>query len=503
MEKAVGLISDKKEVRLKALEIKIKRLEILIRKFETKNSTLLWIRSGLFLGVAVLSLVVTISWSFFPGVIIFLAGMFPFGWLVRINHRFDLAIARHSGWLALARTQVARIRLDWTTIPATLNKSIYGYEHPFDKDLDITGSHSLHQLLNTAYTSEGSERLAGWLLQDIPDPRVIYRRQSLVKELSPKSLFRGKLWLVTGINSGDLKEAWNGQRLLEWLHKHPQEKSLSAYTLLLSCLSVLTLVLLGLFFLKLVPALWLASFALYVLLFNLKGRDTGELYYEAYSLRDGLDKLKTVLLFLEKYPYRAGSELASLCQPLLVGEKRPSTQLKRLFWVINGVALYRNGPLWLTLNALVPWRYYFSLLLGKLRGDLLRQLPEWLEVWYELEALCSLANFHYLNPDYNFPVIREAGETLLDATELGHPLINPLTKVSNNFSLHFNRTKLAIITGSNMAGKSSFLRAIGVSLCLVNAGAPVNAEKFETSLFRLYSCILPPYTFTTNPRKRE
>jgi len=109
---------------------------------------------------------------------------------------------------------------------------------------------------------------------------------------------------------------------------------------------------------------------------------------------------------------------------------------------------------------------------------------------FELEALNSMANFAYLNPDYVFPKqASNHGERLeFSGRALGHPLIPANEKVCNDFALN-DEQEIAIITGSNMSGKSTFLRTLGVNLCLAFAGAPVNAGSLETTLFRVFTCI--------------
>ena len=118
------------------------------------------------------------------------------------------------------------------------------------------------------------------------------------------------------------------------------------------------------------------------------------------------------------------------------------------------------------------------------------RLPLWLNTFYELEALISLSTFAYLNPDYEFPEIEVEKKQfpLLEAKGLGHPLIPPDQKILNDFSI--NKTgEIVIVTGSNMSGKSTFLRTVGINLCLAFAGGPVNASCFQVVSFRLFTCI--------------
>jgi len=107
-----------------------------------------------------------------------------------------------------------------------------------------------------------------------------------------------------------------------------------------------------------------------------------------------------------------------------------------------------------------------------------------------LEALNSLANFAYLNPEYSFPEIskNKNGKSVLYSENIGHPLIPFDVKVTNDYSIQ-KKNEVLIITGSNMSGKSTFLKTIGVNLCLAYAGAPANADMFRVSLFRLFTCI--------------
>ncbi|HLJ32445.1 MAG TPA: MutS family DNA mismatch repair protein, partial [Ktedonobacteraceae bacterium] len=110
-----------------------------------------------------------------------------------------------------------------------------------------------------------------------------------------------------------------------------------------------------------------------------------------------------------------------------------------------------------------------------------------------LEALCSLANFAYLNPDYTLPnVVKNDAQSgrhiVFQAQGVGHPLIEEDQKVVNDFAMH-NLGEIVLITGSNMSGKSTFLRTLGINLCLAYAGGPVNAQSFSTSLFRIFTTI--------------
>ncbi len=150
---------------------------------------------------------------------------------------------------------------------------------------------------------------------------------------------------------------------------------------------------------------------------------------------------------------------------------------------------------------LVPWDFYFAHRFNQYKSQVASHLPVWLDVWFELEALNSLANFAYLNPNYVLPQILVAEHAhqcqLFSTTALGHPLIPEDKKVTNDFSIS-RLGEIDLITGSNMSGKSTFLRTVGINLCLAFAGGPVNASSFSTSLFRLFTCIKISDSVTEN-----
>ncbi|MEL6272338.1 MAG: MutS family DNA mismatch repair protein, partial [Chloroflexota bacterium] len=126
--------------------------------------------------------------------------------------------------------------------------------------------------------------------------------------------------------------------------------------------------------------------------------------------------------------------------------------------------------------------------LETLKTDLQQQLPQWLDIWHEVEALSSLATLAYLNPSATVPTVDESVSEVFHAVEIGHPLIEDENRVTNSFTFR-QVGENVIITGSNMSGKSSFLRTLGVNLSLAYAGGRVFAERMDTTIFRLYTSI--------------
>jgi DNA mismatch repair ATPase MutS len=141
-----------------------------------------------------------------------------------------------------------------------------------------------------------------------------------------------------------------------------------------------------------------------------------------------------------------------------------------------------------------PWDVFFALRLTRARHELAERLPAWLERFAEFEALSALATFAYLNPAATYPQVGPADAPgvpdgpILNGVQIGHPLIPGGARVCNDFALE-RVGQIAIITGSNMSGKSSLLRALGVNLALAYAGGPVVAEGLRARACRLFACI--------------
>jgi len=408
-----------------------------------------------------------------------------------LHGRVKGSIGRHEIQREIKMAQLARMRLNWESVPPSPSM-VQSTEHPFEVDLDITGERSLHRLMDTAGSIEGSTRLRDWLLTVEPVAEQILHRQSLVRELAPMSLFREKLILharyASRFKAGkSSRDKWEAIRLLKWLQRHgatsPSMRLLLFFLAFLAAAdaAVFTLVALGI-----IPVYFNAIFPFYMAVVLVKQIEVRKAFTDALSIESTLHELQAQFRHLETWSYARSPNLAKLCAPFLEHELRPSAQLKGISRIISAMSVRSNPVVWLLLNAVAPWDFYFVHRLNRCKAELSSSLPVWLDAWFEIEALNSLANFAYLNPGYVFPLFSKS--MALSVRRTGHPLIPIHERVCNDFSMD-EHSRIALITGSNMAGKSSFLRTLGINLCLAYAGAPVAAENFQTSLFRIFACM--------------
>lgn len=417
-----------------------------------------------------------------------LAGsLLVFGVVVFFHRRMDRRRWEYELFMDWADHQAARLRLDWKNIPAPADLKENAH-HPFALDLDLIGEHSLHRLIDTATSRGGSRRLADWLLSPVLDRERIEGRQHILQEMLALNGWRTGLALKGMQVKAENEGPWDAETLLGWLNQAGAPRSLAPVLAALFLLGLCNVVLYLLFVLRGIPAYFLISLTLYTGLYLLKYRAYQSLFEDSYTISQALDGLRKILLFLETYPYPAGSALGHLTDPFTRPNRQPSGYIRKIVWITSAASLNGNPILALLINAIVPWNLLFAQLLNGVKAELRKNLPPWLDTWYELEACLSLANFAYLNPGAAFPRILDAESPLLAARGLGHPLIPEEDKVRNDFSMD-RLGEVALLTGSNMSGKSTFLRTLGVNLCLAFAGGPVDAAALQTRLFRVFTCI--------------
>ncbi|HYW35866.1 MAG TPA: MutS family DNA mismatch repair protein, partial [Balneolaceae bacterium] len=286
----------------------------------------------------------------------------------------------------------------------------------------------------------------------------------------------------------DTEEDWSMADLQAWLSADQQE-GYAVPLLILGSLSAINIILLILFLIGLMKPFVIISFVIYLLTYNYYADKVSGLFDEATQIEKLLSSFRECLLFLESFSYRNDSRLQSFCAIFRQRGETPSNYLKKIIRISSAASSQGSELVWLLLNSLVPWDLYFAKRLNAYKKDLEPKLQAWLDRFYQLEALNSIANFAWLNPEYTFSLPRDdRASPILKAKDLGHPLIPKEEKVTNDVTIK-KIGDIHLITGSNMAGKSTFLRTVGINLALCMAGAPVNASSFDAILVRLFSSI--------------
>jgi hypothetical protein len=392
-----------KQKRLQTLNRQIERLERRLAGLEQLSARYSYLRLLTFLGGFILNAIAFITVG--PGWLwlTFLGAAVIFLTTVYIHNQIEAVIARSAIWLEATQAQQARMTLDWEQLPP----SQFRPDSALALDLDLTGSRSLHRLVNTAVSPQGSLRLKEWLTAPVHDPAATLERQQRVKELVDRPLFRKRL-ILNGVYATGERESVSPERLLQWLQAQKVDPTLSKWVWGLAALAAVNALLFIANLLGLLPPLWQGTLALYAFLVLNKTLRIGEPFREASHLRDVLEQLLAVFRQLETHSYRRTPHLGRLCQPFHQSAEKPSDHLRRLNRIVNATGLRGNPFLALLLNLLFPYDIFFAYQLQQAREALVGKLPGWLNIWFELEALASLANLAYLNPQYTFPTFTVA-----------------------------------------------------------------------------------------------
>ena len=411
-----------------------------------------------------------------------------FTFVANYHNRLERRMHRWKVWQGVKRAHLGRIRLNWSSLPN--RSSVPPPDHPYAADLDIVGSHSLHRLLDTTVSTNGRARLSSWLLEQPADRPQWEQRQELARELARLPAFRDRL-VVEGTLAGE--HEINGERLQAVLLSPAGWPSLVPLLFIETSLALATA---GLAAARLSGWVdgdyWMLSFGLYAFLFLFMDR-SAHTFERALSIQGELGTLGAVLAYLERRaPYMPPS-LRALCTPLLQATTCPSRRIRQAASVVAGLSVRANPVAHVLVNLPGPWDLYFTWRLHHLQSEIHAQFPVWLEILAEVEAASSLGTFAWLHPEFVWPRLAdpdrqaESGGSIV-AVRMGHPLIAQSSRVVNDVRLE-GAGRIVLVTGSNMSGKSTFLRTVGINVCLAQAGAPVCAERFEWTWVRLRGCL--------------
>ncbi|MCX6170425.1 MAG: hypothetical protein NTX65_13850 [Ignavibacteriales bacterium] len=400
------------------------------------------------------------------------------------HNRTIYAVSIIRKWIEIKKSYLARAILDWQNIPA---EKIFSQSDisPIEIDLDLTGPRSLHQLLDFSKSTEGSQLLKKLLIENPHGRNEVIHRQNLVNELLSLSHFRNKFILT---NSLSAKDDINTEALLNWLAESEKTNQIKKMLIILGLICAANLVFIILAILGIMPTFYLYTTFFYFVSYNLNSKLIKASSSEAEIINDQFRKVIGILSFIENYKFGARKNLSDLCSPLSGKTKSPTKQLNKINSVLSLLSMRSNPVVWFLFMLICPIDYYLAYCVEVYKKGIVKNLPIWLDVWHKLEAFVSIANFAYINPDYSFPRIGKDNKLEFTTKGMGHPLINHEKNVTNNFQIH-DVGDISIITGSNMSGKSTFLRTVGINISLAYSGAPVYAESFSLSMVRIFTCI--------------
>lgn len=352
--------------------------------------------------------------------------------------------------------------------------------HPYTSDLDIFGKASLFRYLNRTTSATGKDTLASWLKAPASIDEA-KRRQEAVKELSGKIDWRQELRV-----SGLKQEKWQQdfQPIIEWLDEPSLFLGKKALKITCTVLPFITIpAIIGAFFF--VPNYIAAALVLvHILILRMHAKQVDKSWRKT-SERVGLLSTYSELIAAVERENFSSEKAITLKNIFVLGGTPASITLKNLSTIVDRLDLRLNIYVYPFINILFFWDIHWILKLERWKANYRGQVADWFYALGEFEALASMANLYHNNPGWSMPDLHEQG-FIVQGEQVGHPLIPQRKRVANNIDLD-GRGIVMLVTGSNMAGKSTYLRTIGVNIVLAMAGSAVCAKKFTASAIEVYT----------------
>lgn len=355
------------------------------------------------------------------------------------------------------------------------------HTHYYANDMDVFGRASLFQFLNRTTSEFGAEKLADWLLTP-SKKEIILARQIAVKELSTKAEWHQNLQAIG--NESNIKKT-TLTNIQNWLKQPNVFSQFKPWKWLRYFLPTIVISICFLYVFDVVgenvlyPTLFISAAIAYQI-----NKLVAPLHNQLSSLVHDLETFSKSVGHIEKQHFEAPL-LFQLKDKLKGNHKKASIQINLLKKILDKLDLRYNIVISIPLNLLLLWSLQQVLALENWKKENDVDISNWFDALAEFEALQSFATINYNNPDWCFPNMTDTYFEI-HATSLGHPLIKKEYRVDNTINIR-NAASVMLITGSNMAGKSTYLRSVGVNAILCMAGAPVCASNFTMSPVQILS----------------
>ncbi|MGC1482770.1 MAG: hypothetical protein WA789_03160 [Candidatus Acidiferrum sp.] len=415
---------------------------------------------------------------FWPTILVVAAGM----WVVQRRHRCHLKSVELHSLLEYYEKGSARLTRKWDSLDG--GDRFEEPEHFYAEDLSLFGRGSLYQLLCSARTHIAQQTLASWM-KSPADRDEIRGRQEAIAELRPRRDLPESVVAAGAIKAGDFRPEFFKMWVAEPRADFPALAPLAAFILALAAIAAPFLFWSG--FVN-GQGFWSIFSVLVVvdLLFALSLRSRVKVLLESLpTLAIELPILSELLEIAERERFSC-TKLKALTDRLSQSRPAASGQVKRLLRLTR-LAEQREKEWFAYPSFCLLWGTQFAMAIERWRQLHGAQLLEWMASLGEFEALISLSTYSYEHPEDTFPELVEEGP-VLECEGLGHPLLEESACVRNDLQLG-GAVRFLIVSGSNMSGKSTFLRAIGANAVLAYMGAPVRCAKLRLSSLAIGAAI--------------
>jgi DNA mismatch repair ATPase MutS len=399
-----------------------------------------------------------------------------FYYLVKRHQKINRELKRTSCKIEINQRHLDRMSDDWTTFKDD-GKEFLDVNHSYANDLDIFGPKSLFQWMNETNTFHGRQALQRLLAIPGKDADLIKMRQQAVRELAEKSDFCEELQCEGMLAVGSSNNPDLLMRYVKDAKPLFKGRWMKAGSFLVPCLTIIGII-------AAVISESVLSFYLVIFLILFQVSITGIGYSRVSKILDTVHRFRAsiknyekLIKIIETQEFEA-PELSKMQRELKHKNNSASRGIKKLERIVEAIDLRYNAISYMMLNFTLLWDYHCVFALENWKNEYGVLIEKWLTTIGDFEAVSSLAIIARLNPEWNFPLFNNE-KLFLTGEELGHPLLSQEKRVCNNADI---RNEICVITGSNMSGKTTWLRTIGINLVLAYSGAPVCATKLECSI---------------------
>lgn len=391
-----------------------------------------------------------------------------FIFFMRIHSRVSFQRLLAETLLKINQNEIAFLKREKT--PFENGAEFIDFHHPYAYDLDIFGDHSLFQNLNRTASFIGKKTLAELLLHTLPEAEIL-ENQEAINELKNKIDWRQEFQALA-IISQDSKQSYEAIKHWTSFTNNSLPKVLVALSFILP---VTFFGFLGAYFIT--SKTIILSYLTYVFIANLivLGRAVKRIQSEIAKADNVANIIKQYSLLIEKIERESfqSKKLIRLQEQLNFKNAKASQHLKQLSELFSRMDTINNFVTATLFNGTFLFNLHVLKALLKWKEDYASEMNHWVSIIGEIEALNSLANLAYNNEDFVFPEINS--DYKIEFKNLSHPLLNPTTRVGNDTQFH--PQSFVILTGSNMSGKSTFLRSLGINMVLSGIGSVICASE--------------------------
>lgn len=410
----------------------------------------------------------------------------PFLGLLKVHSKFF----KQKQWLEvksdLLRKELKGLKNDYSEFDE--GSEFVNSQHGYSFDLDVFGKKSLFQAINRTCTQVGRKTLSSWLQKHLRNKEDIERRQASIQELSQDNEFREEFAITGTLGQTPSSDEMD---IEAWVSAHDSFTRSAWAKILIWGVPTTNILLLLAGILNLLSFSWfgLVFFCFIIFSFSVVKRAT--ILQEEYTEKLAILSTYAQLISLAERQSWKSQQLKQLVEGLKIDQQSPADILKKLSKELSRLDLRNNQFLYVLLEGSLFFQLRQMVRIENWKQKYGRYLSKWILTVGEIDALCSLGTFAYNHPAYIYPTITDK-PFCFKAKEMGHPLMPAEQCVTNDAEIP-SRPYFLIITGANMAGKSTYLRTIGINYLLACIGAPVCCKEL----------VLYPAQLTTSLRTSD